>query len=140
MLDLNDVTIAADVRAVVEIDEHDLSAEYASAPHHLALWGERYARAQEEYLRAKLGRERCEARLRLALREEWEADPKNKRCTEAQLDAMVSAHDEYAGAKVTEIEAEAVALRARGITQALRAKTEMLISLGATQRAEMQAG
>jgi len=53
---------------------------------------------------------------------------------------MVSAHDEYAGAKVTEIEAEAVALRARGITQALRAKTEMLISLGATQRAEMQAG
>jgi len=45
MLDLNDVTIAADVRAVVEIDEHDLSAESASAPHHLALWGERYARA-----------------------------------------------------------------------------------------------
>jgi hypothetical protein len=139
MIDLNDVDIDRDVRMVVDIDDQHLTDEYSSVAHHLAVWGERYARAQEGYLRAKLGREHREARLRLTLREEWEADPANKRCTEAQLDAMVKAHAEYAAAKVTEIEAEAQSLRARGVLGALRTKADMLVSLGAAQRAEMRA-
>ena len=126
------------VRMVVDIDEQDLSGEYASVGHHLATWGQKYASAQESFLRAKLGREHHEAKLRLTLREEYEADPKHKRCTEAQLDALVKSHAEWVGAKVAEIEAEAESLRIRGILGALRTKSDMLISLGAAQRAEMR--
>jgi len=138
VLDLNTVDIDRDVRMVVDIDDQHLADEYSSVAHHLAVWGERYARAQEEFLRAKLGREHREAKLRLTLREEYESDPGNKRCTEAQLDALVHSHDEYAAAKIAEIEAEAQSLRARGVLGALRTKADMLISLGAAQRAEMR--
>ena len=135
---IEEVDITRDVRMIVDIDDQNLTDEYTSVAHHLAVWGERYARAQEQYLRAKLGREHREARLRLTLREEYEADPKNRRCTEAQLDAMGKAHDEYAGAKVAEIEAEGQSLRIRGVLGSLRTKADMLISLGAAQRAEMR--
>ncbi len=136
---VDNADVTREVRMVVDIDETDLIGEYASVSHHMARWGERYAVAQEAYLKAKLGRERSEARLRLGLREDWEADPKNKRCTEAQLDALVKGHDHYAAAKVCEIEAEAKALSVRSVLNAIKAKADMLISLGAAQRAEMRA-
>lgn len=138
MIDVNEVNLDRPLRTVVSIDDEDMVGEYSTVAHHLALWGTRYAAAQEAFLRAKLGRDHLEGRLRLTLRVEQE-ELTGKRVTEATLDALIKADERFVAAKVTEIEAEAESLRVRGILQALRAKADMLVSLGATQRTEMRA-
>lgn len=126
-----------DIALVVDIDDQDLHGEYSRAAHHLAAWGVQYADAQREFLLAKTARERTEARLRLSLREEYEAS--GKKATEATVDALLKTHPDYEADKLAEVEAEAESLRVRGVLNAVKTKCDMLVSLGATQRAEMRA-
>lgn len=125
-----------DVAIVVDIDEQDLHGEFSRAAHHLAVWGVAYADAQRAFLVAKADRERTEARLRLTLREDYEAS--GKKATEATVDALLKTHPDYDADKMAEVDAEAESLRVRGILNAVKTKCDMLVSLGATQRAEMR--
>lgn len=129
--------LSRDIAVVVDIDDQDLHGEFSRAAHHLALWGERYAQAQRAYLRAKVDRERIESMLRLSLREDYEAA--GKKATEATVDALLKTHPQYDATKLDEVDTEAEALRVRGILNAVKTKCDMLVSLGATQRAEMRA-
>ena len=128
--------LTREIALVVDIDDQDLHGEYSRAAHHLAVWGVEYAQAQRGFLLAKSNRERTEAQLRLALREDYEAT--GKKATEATVEALLRTHPQYDDAKLDEVEAEAEALRVRGILNAVKTKCDMLVSLGATQRAEMR--
>jgi hypothetical protein len=121
----------------VDIDLDDMTSEYAAMGHNLAVWGQTHATANEAFARAKFAREQVWARKRMEIRETQEAA--GKKLTEGSLDALIVVDPDYEEVKFAEIEAEAEVGRLRAAVDALRAKKDMLVSIGATQRAEMAA-
>jgi hypothetical protein len=122
----------------VAIDEFALQAEYMRLPADYAYWNARYAEVYRFLLRSKMTRDQLQARLHKEYRARLEAQRSSGRVTIAEVDAEVEADPEYLEAKVTEIEADAECKKLQGVMEALRTKREMLISLGAHIRAEMQ--
>ncbi len=128
----------SDVVNAVSINEDDIMAEYASVPHDLMVWGVRQANAAESVSAAKFALERVEAKLYFEQREILRAEYGTKRgeVTEAMINGKVRRDGEYEDARLDYIENEARYARTRAVCEALKAKRDMLISVGATQRAE----
>ena len=107
-------------------------------PSDLAYWNERFASALHEFLDAKIARERvlgellCDPILRDELDEHI-----GKKATVEQLKGWVMRDDRYLAAKMREMGAEVEKHRLRGCVEAIAAKRDMLISLGAHVRLEM---
>ena len=123
-----------DVRSATTIEPLQIAEEYVRMPGDLAYWNGQYADAQEGYLRAKLRREEGEARTRLRVR--GEAELEGKRVTESHVDALVSTDPDYLAVSEQEIAAEVLKVKVIGVVDAIRAKRDMLISLGAHLRME----
>jgi hypothetical protein len=121
---------------LVQIDEMAINVEFTTIAAHFAYYNERYAEAVREYLHAERERKLQHARLSLVKRELLAKG--DKKPTEGTVTASVETDEVYQAAYVREIDAEASKERLRGVLEALRTKREMLVSLGAQLRVEMQ--
>ena len=120
----------------VKVEPVALEDEFIRLPGDLAYWSERYADAYEMFLDAKLVRERVYAELTMKHRDRLSLTSKG-RVTVGEIEAAVILDADYLEAKTNENAAESNKIRMHGIVEALRAKRDMLISVGAHQRAEM---
>ena len=132
---MKDVEYAAAVADATRIMPEALQEEFTRLPADLAYWNEQYSRAYREYLRAEMFRKEVEAQLGILLRDHLQA--MGSKATVSEVEQRVLTHDQYRSAKEAEIEAETAKVRAWGVVEALRAKREMLVSVGAHVRAEM---
>ena len=117
------------------VDHTQLSAEYMRLPADYAFWNEKYAAVYATYQKRKSYTEQTKSRRKMELREVLIST--GDRVSEARLDSEVAHDDEYVSARLLEIEAEAKVKYLYGVLDVLRTKRDMLISLGAHQRAEM---
>lgn len=128
--------LADDVFEATQIDPGNITADMVRVPSDLALWGERYARVYEAWQIARLTRERVYAETFRAIQDEINLlSP--KRATVAETEQATSCHPAYQETRVQEIAAETEKIRLAGILDSLRAKKDMLVSIGAQMRAEM---
>ena len=107
-----------------------LEEEFVRLPADIARFNEDYAQAVNELLRAKRHEERTYARVYLEEREKL-----GKR-TEATVKANVELHEDIEQAVMRRIMAEVEKTRLRGVVEALSAKRDSLISIGAALRDE----
>lgn len=113
-----------------------LEEEFVRTPADVAYWNAQYADALEAHLRAKAHVDAEWARLYLL--EKARAAAGGEKTTEALLKASVEVTAEYREALEKAIIAEAEKARAAGRVDAVRTKKDMLQSLGAKLRAEME--
>lgn len=126
----NEVSQSA-VRTVTEVDPMLLEEHFAQLPGDLARYNELYAQAFHRLLQAKSAVDREWARIYLETRETSE------KMTEATLKAHVEVSEDYQAVRAVVIDAEIDKIRLGGILEAIRAKKDALISIGAHIRAEM---
>lgn len=119
-----------------KIDPLDMKSEYIKLPAHLAHWNARLADATENELTADLAFDRTESHLYLELREQLVAE--GQKATEAMVTHRVQTDQRWVDAKMRLIEAEVELVRVKGVVTAIHAKREMLVSLGAHVRKEME--
>lgn len=126
--------------------------EYAAVPSDLARWNMVAAQADEEVRRAELELDVWEAERRLKVVEDWRAAveaeaevaaaDKKKAAPrppgEDKIDAVVFADPDYRRRREAGIEAQRRKADALGMLDAIRAKKDMLISLGAHIRIELE--
>lgn len=129
----------------VVIEPTALEEEFVRLPADLAYWNARLAGAHRRMLETKLGLERISSRLHLECREKLLADAasksgeaKIKAPTVSDIEAAVSACPEMHAAQDAALTAEAEKVYIAGVVDAVRTKRDMIISLGAHIRAEMQ--
>ena len=125
------------LRACITINPHDISGEFVRLPSDLAFWSEKYNSAAEASMRAKLHREKCAAEVELAVRKV--ALQSGEKITESVVSARVAVDPDYHEMSMAYVDAEADRNRLRSTVDAILAKKDMLVSLGAHARAEMTA-
>lgn len=121
----------------VAIDPDTINNEFCRVPGDLAYWGQQMAVSLEEWKRAKLNRERTEAELFMRQREILISSGV-KRPTVSDIESAVQLNPDYEDVKLVEIEAEARYIHMKNNFVAVLAKKEMLQSLGANLRAELE--
>jgi hypothetical protein len=121
---------------VVHIDEHDLTSEFVRVPADLAYYGAEQVNAQGAYLRAKCLKDRVRARTNIQVRNKLAAE--GRKFTETAIEALVELDDEVLAADENLIQADVARLHLQATLEALKSKRDMLVSLGAQIRAEMQ--
>lgn len=124
------------LRSSVEVDGSNIREEYMRVSADVAFWSNQFAHAHRRMLLAKILLERASAGAYLVERET--AEDMGKKVTEAMIDARVRSDPDVQRAEAELVEAEFERERLKGVTEAIRAKRDMLVSLGATMRAEMQ--
>lgn len=122
-------------RESVEITPEALNEEFARIPADMAYWGERYAEATQDALRSYAARKLAHAKAFLQVKHY--AATTGTKITETEATSKVEVDSAYQAAVLAEVEAESAKLLAKTRFEAISAKRDMIISLGATQRAEM---
>jgi hypothetical protein len=131
------VTAEAYLKDCVRIEPLALEEEFVRLPADLAYWNDRYSEAYKYHLERKIIREQLGAELSSKIRDGLEV-AKKTRVTIAEVDGELLLNPEYQQARAKEVAADAERVRLYGVLDALRSKRDMLISLGAHIRAEMQ--
>ena len=124
------------LRDCVRIEPLAIQEEYVRLPADLAYWNAQYADAQREHLMAKVEYEVIDRELYPVVRQELEAG--GQRVTEKMIEAGIGQSGVWVDAKKRVAEADALKAKMYGVLDAVRTKRDMLISLGAHLRAEMQ--
>lgn len=135
MAKLESIEVEQQLHDAVTIDPLRLSDEYTCVAAHLAYWNERFREANEAYLETKYDLKRTTAHAYLFYRAELEEG--GEKFTDSRLSALVEVDSKVITAGDKHLRAEIVKGRISGILDAVRAKKEMLISLGAHVRAEL---
>lgn len=120
------------IEDVVAVDQLLLKDEFSKLPSDLAHYNEQFAEALRTFLRCERRRKETFARLYIETREAAE-----EKMSEAMLKATVESDEEYEQACQNEIAAEVSKARLWGMCEAIRAKKDALISIGAHVRAEL---
>lgn len=140
---MSDVDILAGldplVRDAVTIEPMALQEEFISVPAHLAYWNSQYAAAFEAHVMEKLKREQVYRALYGAYHAQLVSERGGKAPTISDVDSRVEPDARMIEARRSEALAESEKVRLQGICEAVRAKRDMVISLGAHIRAEMSA-
>lgn len=120
----------------VKIEPLALEEEYIRLPADLAFWNDRYAKAVETYLQAKHDSDTMYAKLLIIHR----ATLQNQgvKVTESIVEATILQDQKWLDVEQKRIGAEAAKARLSGVLDAVKTKRDMLISLGAHIRAEME--
>lgn len=113
-----------------------IDEEYVRLSADLAYWSRQYEAALRNDLTADLEVSRAEARADQKVRAE--AKLKNEKITEGQVKAAVVLDADFMAAQDRSVEASVAKAKAQNILKAIGAKKEMLISLGAGLRQEME--
>jgi hypothetical protein len=124
------------LRDCVQIEPLALEEEFIRMPADLAYWTQRYAEAQRKCMLAKLDLDETDARLTLMHRERMLAV--GDKATEKIVDSAVTSDPAMHAARAAFIEAEYEKNKLNGTVDAIRTKKDMLVSLGAHIRAELQ--
>ena len=132
---IHDLEVDEYLSECVRINSDNLQEEFCRVPADLAYWGERMADAAKDAKLAKLHREKTESVLYAKHRAELSNFGKT---TEAAIRAAVVDDPAYEKAKIREIEADAAATAFKNRFWAVSAKKDLVQSLGATIRVEMQ--
>jgi hypothetical protein len=109
-----------------------LDHEFARVSSDIAYWGEKYAEAYEEAAMAKLEMEETQARAYLLVKETT-----TTRMSIPEIEALVATDQLVRDARIRNIEADAKKVKMKGRVQAVLSRREMLVSLGAHVRKEM---
>lgn len=123
------------VKDAVAIEPLAMQEEFVRIPGDLSHWNAQFSEALKRFLVAKAESEHLWARLWLEAREALLTDGK---ATEKLIEAKVNVTPEWQKAHINLVELEAEKTHIRGIVDAIEAKKEMLISLGAHIRSEME--
>ena len=132
---LRELNVEAYLADCVQMEPLAIEEEFVRMPADLAYWNERYATAYKGLALAEQRRRKLEALLRIEYREKMLAD--QKKPTESMVDAAVATDDRMLAARDDQIMAEVEKVRIQGVCEAVRCKKDMLISMGAHMRAEM---
>lgn len=124
------------VRALLDCDASMLDTEFEQLPADMGYWTSQLADRRRAAAAAKIEAERVETRLMLEERAVLAAEG-GKAPGEWIVRAKVVQREEWRAAQFAMLDAEADAERVRGLVSALSAKKDMLVSLGAQARAEM---
>jgi len=129
-------------RACVRIEPMAIQEEYVRVPSDLAFWSESHANLYREWQLAKFDREKewgfALERSRAMLHSEGVKNARGGGPTVDQVEARAVSDETYAVAKRNELFLEAETKRLYGMVDAVRTKRDMLVSLGAHIRAEME--
>lgn len=123
-------------RRVWEIDSSLMDVEFANLPGDLARMSELHVEASEAAEMADHELDVLEARLSLDIREH--AKLLGEKPTVDFISAKMKLKPEWQAAKRTSIGRRADEMRAKGVVNSVVSKREMLISLGAHIRAQLQ--
>lgn len=136
MAQLNEIEVEKFLKDSVDVEPTLLQEEFVRLPADMAYWNERYSKAMKEHLMGKLNVDRLYAMLQIEMRETLLAE--GQKTTEALVSARIEVHPKYQEARLALVSAEAEAARLKGVLEAVRAKREMIVSLGAHLRVELQ--
>lgn len=123
------------LRECIQVEPEALRQEFIRIPADLAYWGERFAVAVREHLAAEHHRKVTYAKVHLIVKQT--AADKGQKISEKDTEAWVEQTPEVMAARAAEIEAEGAMQLARSRRDAIMAKKDMVVSLGAQARAEM---
>ena len=137
MAKLNDIDVDDYLAKAVDIEPLAIQEEYVRLPADLAYWNQKYSEAYSSWLGQKLHRKRMVAMLTLEHRERL-LSLDGKKATVDAIRASVEDDERLMRVEEMEIALEVEKIRLWGVLDAVRAKREMLVSLGAHIRAEMQ--
>ena len=133
---LHDLEVDEYLHDCVHVYPEALNEEFVRLPSDLAYWCTRASDAHRAYLEAKIELDRISAATFLTCRERLLSS--GEKATEKMIDSTVTSDEAYLAARQAYLEAEVERERTRGVCEAIRAKRDMLISLGANHRAEME--
>ena len=120
----------------VALEPMALEEEFIRLPADLAYWNNRYAEVYRYWLERKLITAKLSAERKGELRAEMLIDA--KRVTISEVEDALTVDPGYQQAMAKQNAADAEKVRLHGVLDAIRTKRDMLISLGAHMRAEMQ--
>lgn len=124
------------LRSCVDIDPLRINDEYIRIPGDLAYWNQQYADALRVFLQAKVDLGTIRAKLQPAIRQALLVA--GGKTTESQVEAAIDSNQTYIDAQNALIDAEVAKNEQYGKLDAIRSKKEMLVSLGAQLRAELE--
>ncbi len=133
-------------KTCVRIEPLAIQEEYVRTPSDIAFWSEQYAMMYREWQLSKFNREQEWGRAVKRAREALSHDPtpggtsgRGKPTVDAvEAEALIDTN--YVDAKKQEIMLEAEKVRLAGMMDAIRTKRDMLVSLGAHIRSEIEQG
>lgn len=127
-------------RASIRIEPLAIQEEYVRVPADLAFWSEQHSVLYREWQLAKFEREQEWGRAIERARADLSSERKGlgRGPTVASIEAYAIQDPLYVKAKNEEIHLEAERQRLLGMVDAVRTKRDMLVSLGAHIRAEME--
>ena len=131
---INDWDVERYLYESVSIERTNINEEFIRVPADLAYWGEQCARSERDEAEAKAELERVEASLYKKHRALLELA--SGKITESMVNAEVVNSAQYHGARESLIEASEAVKHCKSVTEAVKSKRDMLISLGAQMRAE----
>ena len=124
------------VRSATSINPLGIHDEYVTLPAHMAYWSARHADAVELRLKAEANAEQIEAVLYVSIKKQSTWD--GLKMTEKLADSFVKMDRKWREAQDAVAEARGNEKRLAAIVAACEAKANMLVSLGATIRKEME--
>lgn len=113
-----------------------IQEEYVRLPGDMSYWNERYAHSYRRWLEVKIAREQIYYRVWREAQDQLIMSGKGK-VTLAEVEAGVVQDPSYTQIEMEKAQCEGDKVLLAGIMECLRAKKEMLISLGAHLRMEM---
>lgn len=119
-------------------DVNDLNGEYARVPADLYYWRGRWVDCLEEESAAEGHRKNTAATVYQRLRAI--KDQGSKAMTEAAIEAAIQTDQDYLNAVERERAAAVAKARIQAVVEAIKAKEQMLVSLGASMRHEVEMG
>lgn len=132
---LHDMEVEDYLAKSVQVEPMALQEEYTQVGSDLAYWGRKHADALKAYKLAYITRKRTEARVYMEARAA--ARESGEKITDPGLEAKVALSEEAFQARLAEATAEAEEVNLKSVFTAVQAKKEMLISMGAHIRKEM---
>lgn len=133
---IHDIEVEQFLYDSIRIEPVALQEEYVRMPADLAYWNARFASAYERFATTKVQLSRLEALKRIEHRERLLAD--TPKVTESMVEAAVAGDPSVQEIQDDLIAAEVDKVRMNGVVDAVRTKRDMLVSVGAHVRAEMQ--
>ncbi len=134
---IHDMDVDSYLRESVCIDEiMTLDEDMRRISGDICYWNSRYAEGNKEHLLLKIEMDRLAGILYMEHREKLEL--LKGKVTEKMVTAAVDMDDRWHDMRIQVIEAETEKIRIRGVCDAVIAKKDMLQSIGAKLRIEMQ--
>ena len=128
-------TVKFDIPEIFAVDEANLTSDFASQAAMFAFFSTKLADAERDKAQVEMKLEMIYAQADDAYRAEM--DMNNRKYTEAVIKSLIIRDEEYGIAKQAEIDSKYIVDLLKAIVNSLKMRADMLISLGAHMRQEM---